>query len=206
MPCGSRCPVCLLPPGGVLLPAFMHARLDCCLCLRRPSCLASLPPAVARLEQQALKSSIDPLYQQVKSYICCRLSNGTYDVWVAWTVAGVLGFLLALMCSVRIAHHTLSMRKYQVGGRAGWVGGAAGAACVRVRLEEQAALKTHCYACVPAVQRQAAVAAAAAANYPGAAGAAQGKGGLALEAGQAAAADSGSSPGGSLDAPSPEHL
>jgi hypothetical protein len=94
---------------------------------------------VARLEQQALKSSIDPLYQQVKSYICCRVSNGVYDIWVAWTVAGVLGFLLAMMCSGRIAHHTLSMRKYQVGGWAWWRLGR-WAPCVRERLLEQAAV------------------------------------------------------------------
>jgi hypothetical protein len=136
-------------------PSSMHAGQDCCLFEAPHPIPACPPPAVARLEQQALKSSIDPLYQQVKSYICCRVSNGVYDIWVAWTVAGVLGFLLAMMCSGRIAHHTLSMRKYQVGGWAGGrVGvvatGAVGALCARAPAGASGSARTHCHPCIPA--------------------------------------------------------
>ena len=135
--CGGRSAACALHVPRLRPACALHIlgacpspaiyQLDCCLLTPPPTPHPSTPypppcaclPAVAVLEQQALKSSIDPLYRQVKSYICCRLSNGTHSVWAAWTVAGVLGFLLAVMCSVRIAHHTLSLRKHQVGW--GWV-------------------------------------------------------------------------------------
>jgi len=44
---------------------------------------------------------------------CCTLSNEAYDVWVAWTVAGVLGFVLALLCTWRSA---AAWRQQKVGG------------------------------------------------------------------------------------------
>ncbi|KAL4420686.1 hypothetical protein ABPG75_010342 [Micractinium tetrahymenae] len=68
---------------------------------------------VARLEIQALKRSIDLLYHDTKTYICCTLSNESYDVWVAWTAAGALCFGLALFCSVRIAGVLRAKRRCQ---------------------------------------------------------------------------------------------
>ncbi|KAL4420685.1 hypothetical protein ABPG75_010341 [Micractinium tetrahymenae] len=65
------------------------------------------------LESQVLKSSIDPLYHDIKQYLCCTLSSDMGDLFAAWTVAGVLGFLLALLCSARLAQHALSLRKQQ---------------------------------------------------------------------------------------------
>lgn len=141
-------------------------------CCNRMSCVflllaVRLPPppkqktnhpdtAVAQLEDQALKSSIDPLYHDAKIYMqgparswpatlppasirlpgprppvprsllvnpclparppacsCCTLSNESYDVWVAWTVAGVLCFVLALFCSLRIAWLPRARRRHQ---------------------------------------------------------------------------------------------
>jgi hypothetical protein len=74
------------------------------------------------LEQQALRPSIQPLYHQVKGYLCCGLSGAAADIWVAWTCAGVVGFVLGLLCTARIAHHTLSLRKYEVRSRGGGSG------------------------------------------------------------------------------------
>ena len=51
---------------SIAVPAANHA-LYCGWWWLVRVCL--LPPAVARLEQQALKSSIDPLYQQIKAYL-----------------------------------------------------------------------------------------------------------------------------------------
>ncbi len=66
-----------------------------------------------------LKSSIDPLYHSIKEYLCCTLSSEMGDLFVAWTAAGVLGFVLALLCSARLAQHALSLRKQQVRGHTG---------------------------------------------------------------------------------------
>lgn len=36
------------------------------------------------------------------------------DIFVAWTVVGSLGFVLALMCSARLIHNMMTMRKQRV--------------------------------------------------------------------------------------------
>lgn len=33
---------------------------------------------------------------------CCMLSSEAYDVWLAWTIAGALGFALSLACTARL--------------------------------------------------------------------------------------------------------
>lgn len=65
------------------------------------------------LESQVLRSSIDPLYRSVKEYLCCTLSREMGDLFAAWTAAGALGFVLAVLCSARLAQHALSLRKQQ---------------------------------------------------------------------------------------------
>ncbi|KAL4451392.1 hypothetical protein ABPG77_009472 [Micractinium sp. CCAP 211/92] len=116
------------PAGSLLLPVLANSALaSTARVLGMPDeaatafqNISTLIPAasatVARLEGQALKSSIDPLHHDTKIYMqdpfyaataasacsCCTLSNESYDVWVAWTVAGVLCFVLALLCSLRI--------------------------------------------------------------------------------------------------------
>ena len=57
---------------------------------------------------------------------CCDLSRNAHELWVAWTVAGVLGFVLALMCSAALVHDMLAMRRQRVRGTgpsagAGWL-------------------------------------------------------------------------------------
>ena len=33
---------------------------------------------------------------------CCTLGGEAYDVWLAWTIVGALGFSLALVCTARL--------------------------------------------------------------------------------------------------------
>ena len=54
---------------------------------------------------------------------CCDLSRSAYDVWVAWTVAGVLGFVLAVMCSGALICDMLAMRRQRVSTGQGLWGG-----------------------------------------------------------------------------------
>lgn len=73
--------------------------------------LPNISTTLRYLESQALKSSVDPLYHQTKEYLCCTLSRNLGDVFVSWTVAGALGFLLALACSWRLVRVALTMQK-----------------------------------------------------------------------------------------------
>lgn len=60
-------------------------------------------------------SSIQPLYWSIKEYLCCTLHNEFVNVWVAWMVVGILGYVLCILCSIRIIQHTL-VRKEGGGG------------------------------------------------------------------------------------------
>lgn len=94
--------------------------------------LPGVSETLERLEWQALNASVVPLYHRVKEYICCDLSRSAYDVWVAWTVAGVLGFVLAVMCSGALIYDMLAMRRQRrsisaaVAATASWSGEEAG--------------------------------------------------------------------------------
>lgn len=57
-----------------------------------------------------------PLYVSVKAYICCTLTSAIYDVWVPWTVAGVLSLVFALLASARIITSTISPHTNSPGG------------------------------------------------------------------------------------------
>ena len=66
------------------------------------------------LEQQLQRPNIEPVYQQAKQWVCCEVTDSAYSVWVAWTVAGCLGWVLAAASSVRVVLHTLGIRRSQV--------------------------------------------------------------------------------------------
>ncbi|KAI3430897.1 hypothetical protein D9Q98_009306 [Chlorella vulgaris] len=101
--------------AGLLAVARLDGR-NCPGCIASLSNITAMLPSISttvkQLEQQALKSSIDPLYDQIKSYLCCTLSSETSSLWVAWTCAGVIGFVLAVLCSARMVHHTTDMRRF----------------------------------------------------------------------------------------------
>ncbi|PRW20192.1 epidermal growth factor receptor [Chlorella sorokiniana] len=94
--------------------------------------LPGVSDTLLRLEWQALNASVVPLYHRVKEYICCDLSRNAHEVWVAWTVAGVLGFLLAVLCSGALIFDMLAMRRQRrsiaaaVAATASWPGDEAG--------------------------------------------------------------------------------
>ncbi|KAL4855614.1 hypothetical protein ACK3TF_003939 [Chlorella vulgaris] len=98
---GRNCPGCIASLSNItaMLPSISTTGELCGRCLKQ-------------LQQQALKSSIDPLYDQIKSYLCCTLSSESSSLWVAWTCAGVIGFVLAVLCSARMVHHTTDMRRF----------------------------------------------------------------------------------------------
>jgi hypothetical protein len=60
------------------------------------------PPVDARPPAPAL---------QLKSFICCDLSTSSEDLFIAWTVAGCLGFALSLLCSARVVKCTFGRSK-----------------------------------------------------------------------------------------------
>lgn len=75
--------------------------------------LPNVSNTVWALEEQALTASIAPLYHQIKEYLCCTLSYSSSAIWLAWTCAGTIGFVLGVMCTARMAHHTLNLRRYE---------------------------------------------------------------------------------------------
>ena len=66
--------------------------------------------AVDDLEQQVDKS-IDGLYSDIKSYLCCTVSNSVQDLLISWTVCGAVGLAFAVLCSIRVIRHTLANRR-----------------------------------------------------------------------------------------------
>lgn len=79
--------------------------------------------AAAAASRPPTRISCPPPHHLSRS--CCDLSRNAHELWVAWTVAGVLGFVLALMCSTALVHDMLAMRRQRVCGSgpsagAGW--------------------------------------------------------------------------------------
>lgn len=86
--------------------------------------VADLSYAVGNLTVIANRNNTDKLYHGVKEYICCDLANTAFDMWVAWTVVGTLGFVLAVMASGRIIAWAVGLRKRLKQTRATLPGGA----------------------------------------------------------------------------------
>lgn len=57
-----------------------------------------------------LDSTVRALYADMKSYLCCTVSNSVQDLLVSWTVCGAMGLALAVLCSIRVIRHTLANR------------------------------------------------------------------------------------------------
>ena len=57
------------------------------------------------------RANIAPVFYSFKEWVCCDLSSTLDDIWVAWTVAGCLGWALGAACSARIILHTLGVRR-----------------------------------------------------------------------------------------------
>ena len=101
------------------LPLMMLLRCRCrCFC----SCCLASPPArqpagapfsVRLTAHPRIPSALPPLPLPVSSprRSCCTLAFDAHDMWVAWTVAGGLGFGLALLASIRIIKKSLHLRK-----------------------------------------------------------------------------------------------
>ncbi|PSC74601.1 zinc metalloprotease [Micractinium conductrix] len=70
-----------------------------------------LGEAVRNVTAVANRDFTAPLYRDFKEYLCCTLAFDAHDMWVAWTVAGGLGFGLALLASIRIIKKSLHLRK-----------------------------------------------------------------------------------------------
>lgn len=54
-----------------------------------------------------LRSNIQPIYFSLKEYLCCELNDASYDIWVAWLVAGILGFVVCILCSIIVVIDTM---------------------------------------------------------------------------------------------------
>lgn len=67
--------------------------------------------AVTKLDYEASRAGVAPLYTSVKSLICCDVASASNDLFTAWTVVGSLGLVLAVLCSVRIVRHTFRKKK-----------------------------------------------------------------------------------------------
>lgn len=57
-----------------------------------------------QLRAVAKRAVIVPLYQELKSYLCCDYSAASDDLFVAWTTVGCLAFALVTFCSARIIY------------------------------------------------------------------------------------------------------
>jgi hypothetical protein len=75
------------------------------------SAIVPLSDTLTALDYQASRKSVQPLYDQTKSLICCDFSSASDDLFLAWTIVGSIGFVLALICSFRIVRHTFGQKK-----------------------------------------------------------------------------------------------
>ncbi|KAI7835642.1 hypothetical protein COHA_010473 [Chlorella ohadii] len=72
---------------------------------------------VNNLTSIADRRNVEPLYHSVKEYICCNLHGTSYDLWVAWTVVGCLGLVLAFLSSGRLMRTAWHRRKAAKAGQ-----------------------------------------------------------------------------------------
>ena len=70
--------------------------------------------AVTDLDLLTSRASVLPLYTQGKHLICCDVAAASNDLFLAWTIVGCLGFVLAALCSWRIVRHTFNRNKSKV--------------------------------------------------------------------------------------------
>jgi hypothetical protein len=80
--------------------------------------VTELQQAVQNLTDIADRKNVEPLYHEVKQYICCNLHGTSYDLWVAWTVVGCLGLVLAALSSGRLMRTAWHRRKAAKAGQA----------------------------------------------------------------------------------------
>lgn len=84
---------------------------------RTGSAVTQLQQAVGNLTDIADRRNVEPLYHSVKDYICCNLHGTSYNLWVAWTVVGCLGLVLAALSSGRLMRTAWHRRKAAKAGQ-----------------------------------------------------------------------------------------
>ncbi|KDD72551.1 hypothetical protein H632_c3199p0 [Helicosporidium sp. ATCC 50920] len=88
--------------------------------LQLPGLITPLAGDIADVLRYASLDTIQPIYVRVKGLLCCELGSRSYDVWVAWTAAGCVAFVFALLASARVVSHTvIAARKLQDQGLRG---------------------------------------------------------------------------------------
>lgn len=70
-----------------------------------------LTTTLTDLESEASRTEVFPIYQAGKSLICCDAASASNDLFIAWTVVGCLGLVLAALCSWRVITHTFKKKK-----------------------------------------------------------------------------------------------
>lgn len=73
--------------------------------------LQPVTTTLTKLDYEASRAGVAPLYRSVKSLICCDVASASNDLFTAWTVVGSLGLVLSVLCSIRIVRHTFKEKK-----------------------------------------------------------------------------------------------
>jgi hypothetical protein len=73
--------------------------------------IVPLTDTLNQLDYLASRRSVDPLYKETKSLICCDFSSASDDLFLAWTIVGSIALVLAVICSIRIVRHTFGKNK-----------------------------------------------------------------------------------------------
>jgi hypothetical protein len=74
------------------------------------STIPALNSTLTELDYQASRRSVQPLYEETKALIRCDFSSASDDLFIAWTIVGSVGFVLAVLCSIRIVRHTFGKK------------------------------------------------------------------------------------------------
>jgi len=67
---------------------------------------AALPQTLDELDFLASQRNVLPVYEEAKLLICCDFASASDDLYIAWTIVGSIGFVLASVCSFRIVRNT----------------------------------------------------------------------------------------------------
>lgn len=87
--------------------------------------VGSLNDALTNLTVLANRTNAEGVYRNTKVYICCDLRDSFHNMWVAWTVVGVLGFVMALMASAVVVNVARTRRKRMKAAPSAALGGGA---------------------------------------------------------------------------------
>ncbi|KAK9810263.1 hypothetical protein WJX72_007562 [[Myrmecia] bisecta] len=101
--------------GAAIVDQFLNVTADQKRSITQfPNTLLALNTDIAELEQEILVEQFSGLHTTTKQLICCDMANLFRKLWIAWTVAGSLAALLAILVTGKVIASVGPKRRSQL--------------------------------------------------------------------------------------------